>query len=329
MTKFKQLSLEQRYQIEALLKAEMNQSEIAAIVGVHKSTISREFKRNIPKRGKGAKQYSSYKAQQKTLFRHEHKTKHLKFTSKMKELIVRWMSKEKLSPELIYAKAVEAGIEMVSHEAIYQWIWQCKQSHKRKDMPFKELYKHLKHGRRHRKRGKTRDSRGIIPGRVSIEKRPAIVNKRKRIGDLEVDLMMGKDHQSALLVITDRATIKTKLRKLKGKNSKVIARKTIQALKKEKQFIKTITFDNDMAFANHLEVAEKLQIKTFFTRPYTSQDKGTVENRIGVIRMFYPKKTDFHLVHHQQIKRVQNSINNRPVRKFNYLTPNQLYNLKT
>lgn len=328
MKKFKQLSLEQRYQIEALLKAEKNQTEIASIVGVHKSTISRELKRNVAKRGKGAKEYHSNNAWRKTRLRHETKPKRVRFTLKMKLLIQQWMMQERLTPELIYARAIKEGKPMVSHETIYSWIWQMKHSNKKTTQPYKQLYKYLKHGKRHRKRGRTRDARGIIPGRTSIEKRPLIVNKRKRIGDVEVDLMMGKDHQSALLVITDRATIKTKLRKVSGKNSRIVAAKTINALKKEKTFIKTLTFDNDMAFANHLSISKHLKAKTFFTHPYTSQEKGTVENRIGVIRMFYPKKTDFNLISHHEIKRVENSINNRPVRKFNYLTPNQLYNQK-
>jgi len=328
MNKFKQLSLEQRYQIDALLKAGTTKTAIAVIVGVHKSTICRELQRNTPKRGKGAKEYNPTNAWRKTCVRHQVKAKRTRFTQKMKDLIVAWMIKERLTPELIYAKAIKQGIDMVSHETIYSWIWEMKHSNKKKQKPYKTLYWYLKHGKRHRKRGHTRDKRGQIPLRRFIEERPAIVAKRKRIGDVEIDLMMGKDHQSALLVMTDRATIKTKLRKVKSKNSALIAAKAIQALQKEKPFIKTLTFDNDMAFAHHLKIAKKLNAQSYFTHPYSSQEKGTVENRIGVIRMFYPKKTDFNLISHHEIKRVENSINNRPVRKFNYLTPNQLYNQK-
>ena len=89
--------------------------------------------------------------------------------------------------------------------------------------------------------------------------------------------------------------------------------------------IKTMTFDNDQAFSLHEEIANELNIKTYFTRPYTSQDKGTIENRNGVIRLFFPKKTDFNLVDNKEIKRVEREINNRPVRKFGYLTPNEVF----
>jgi len=89
-----------------------------------------------------------------------------------------------------------------------------------------------------------------------------------------------------------------------------------------------LTFDNDQGFSGHLQIADKLKVSTYFTRPYTSQDKGTVENRIGVLRRFLPKKTDLSLVNHQQIKKIQALLNERPVRKFNYLTPNQVLQQK-
>jgi len=88
--------------------------------------------------------------------------------------------------------------------------------------------------------------------------------------------------------------------------------------------IHTITFDNDMGFAAHGTVAQKLGVKTYFTRPYTSQDKGTVENRIGQLRRFFPKMVDLRTISNREIKRVEQLLNNRPVRKFNYKTPNQL-----
>ncbi len=84
------------------------------------------------------------------------------------------------------------------------------------------------------------------------------------------------------------------------------------------------TFDNDKGFADHMKVAQELKVKTYFTRPYTSQDKGTVENRIGQIRRFFPKKTDLSLVTEKEVKRVENLLNDRPIRKYNYKTPNQV-----
>ena len=321
---YKQLTLAQRYEIESYLKVGKNKTEIALLIGVNKSTISRELNRNVPKRGFGAKVYHAEKAQLKTKKRHAEKAKCIKLTMPLKLQIKEWMARKKWSPQLIKVEWDKSNANGVSHECIYQFIWRSKHSNKRIDHPFKYLYNDLKHGNRRRKRGNYKDSRGLIPNRVSIEKRPKVVEKRKRLGDFEVDLIMGKDHQSALLITLERSTLVTTIDKLEGKNAAIITNKIISRLK-YKTAVKTITFDNDLAFSKHLKIAESLDAKTYFTRPYTSQNKGSIENRNGVIRQFFPKKTDFTLIDKKEIRRVEKEINNRPVRKFGYLTPNELY----
>lgn len=320
------LCVEQRYQIEALIKAGKKQNEIALIVGKSTSCISRELKRGIAPRGRGALKYDAVNAQRKTELRHRLKPKRIVFDKSMKNYCMEKLLDQRWSPELISHEGRKENRHFISHEWIYQWIWKCKHSNRREDKEGKNLYRYLKHGRRHRKRGIRRDNRGTIPNRVSIEQRPKMVNKRKRIGDIEVDLMIGKNHQSALLVSLDRATLHTRLRLLKSKSSNVVKK----VLKKLYQgsWIKTFTFDNDQAFTYHQEIADSYAAKAFFTRPYTSQDKGSVENRIGQIRRFLPKKTDLKLVTHQQILSIQTKINNRPIRKFNYKSANQVFSEK-
>jgi IS30 family transposase len=322
--KYNQLTLEQRYKIEALIEAGTTQAAIAEIVGVHKSTISRELNRNVPKRGQGAKIYVACKANAKCLDRHKSKKKHVLLTPELKRQMKEWMTVKRYSPELVSAQWKKSQIEGVSHETIYKFIWTCKHTNKRENRPFKNLYKQLKHGRRKRKRGNYKDARGLIPNRVSIEKRPKVVEGRNRFGDFEGDLLMGKGHKSALLIATDRATLITKIRYLDGKNPEKISGKIIRMGKRMPR-LKTFTFDNDQAFSMHEKIAKILNVKVYFTRPYTSQDKGTIENRNGIIRMFFPKKTDFRNVPLSEIKRVENEINNRPVRKFGYLTPNEVF----
>jgi IS30 family transposase len=152
----------------------------------------------------------------------------------------------------------------------------------------------------------TRITEGLIAHRVSIEKRPEIVAKRQRLGDIEVDLIIGKNHQSGLLITIDRVTLITTIDKIKSKKPKHIKMLLMKRLAGNK-YIK----------------------KTYFTRPYTSQDKGTIENRNGVIRRFYPKKTDFNEVTKKDVRRVEKLINNRPIRKYNYKTANEVYLLKS
>ncbi len=321
---YTQLSLEQRYQIEALVKAGIKQKLIASQIGVHCSTICRELKRNVSKRGTGAGLYKAHRAHQKTLNRHHQKPKEIVFTEAMKASVSNQLENEKWSPELISVIGKRTKACMVSHERIYQWIWECKHTNKRKNKAYKNLYQCLRHGKRRKKRGNRKDSRGVITNRVPIEKRPAIVKKRKRLGDIEVDLMMGKNHKGALLVMTDRASLHTRLELLAGKESKEVAKGIIKCLRKNKYPLHTLTFDNDKAFSCHEYVGNKMQAATYFTRPYTSQDKGTVENRIGIIRRFFPKKTDLRIINKNEILKVERLINNRPIRKFNYLTANQV-----
>ena len=111
--------------------------------------------------------------------------------------------------------------------------------------------------------------------------------------------------------------------KFNTKKAAIIARKILTKLKSKNRSITTLTFDNDIAFAQYEKIAKELSAKTYFTRPYTSQDKDTVENRIGVIRRFFPKGTDMTKVHWSTIKSVERKLNNRPVRKFNYLSPKE------
>jgi len=329
MKNYKQLTLVQRYQIEALLQAGLSQTLIAEQLGFHRSTISRELKRSIALRGRTSGCYIAENAERKSQNRHTHKFKIVLLTADVKQIISRKMEQDKWSPELISKKCKELGIPEISHETIYKWIWKSKHTNTKENRNYKYLYKELKHGKRRQKRGNIKDTRGSIPNRVHISQRPKIVEQRKRIGDLEADLMMGKDHKSALLVLTDRATLITMIEKLKGKTAKEVTSKIKERLSRfSSSYLKTLTFDNGKEFAGHQEIAEEFNVKTYFTTPYTSQEKGTVENRIGVIRRFFPKKTDLREVSKKRIKQVELSINNRPIRKFNYLSPIETLNNK-
>ncbi|MCX8079819.1 MAG: helix-turn-helix domain-containing protein [Bacteroidia bacterium] len=176
--KYKQLSREQRYQIHALLKEGYLQKDIAQNLGVHPSTICRELKRNVGKRGRRAGEYLPERAHCKAVLRHKTKPKKIKFTKEMKDMVSWYLKEERGSPELI-SHAVDQ-VE-VSHETIYRWIWECKHSFSRSCRPYKNLYRYLRHGKRKRKRGCSYDRRGNTPDRVFIDQRPVAASKRSRI----------------------------------------------------------------------------------------------------------------------------------------------------
>lgn len=318
---YSHLSKEERAQIKVLLEADKSKREIARLLDRHPSTIGRELRRNTPKRGVGAKKYCEVIAQRRCIVRHKTKRKAIKFNEPMKAVTRILLSREKWSPELISAKLREMIPEFVSHEWIYQWIWKCKRSNRRKDKPDKELYRFLRHGKRRRHRGNRRDNRGIIPARVMIDQRPDIINQRRRNGDMEADLVLGKNHQPGLIILQDRKNRLVQLERIRSKRTQEIKSKIEQMNERSPIKFKSITFDNDQAFASHLEIADSLKIKTFFTHPYSSQEKGSVENRIGILRRFFPKKTDFNLVSDLEIKNVEHLLNNRPLRMFNYKSP--------
>lgn len=322
---YTQLRKEQRYQIEVLRNQGYTQEKIAELIGKSPSTISRELKRNIPRGGTGCGQYRAKNAQFKTDKRHRLKPKQVKFSEPMKRWALGKITEEKWSPEYVSAIGTLTGQCPVSHEWLYQWIWKTKHSNKSEDKDYKMIWAELAHAHRHYKRGGKKKSRDIqIPQRVCITKRPAVVEKRKRLGDLEMDLMMGdRTKGGAILVILDRASLDCQLIKLRDKSPKTLARKAKNRLRKLPYDVKTVTMDNDRVFYYHTEIRDCLGAKTYFTRPYTSQDKGSVENRIKQIRRFIPKKADLSKITDRKLRSIQNKINNRPVRKFNYLTPKQ------
>jgi IS30 family transposase len=325
---YKHLCREQRYQIEALFKSGHTQKYISNLLEVHPSTISRELKRNTPRAGVGGTFYRASNAERRTRLRHRLKPKASYFDEHSKAVCRNWLEQYKYSPELIRAEGRRLYGSFVSHETIYKWIWACKISNKKSDRPDRKLYLKLRHARRRHKRGNRHDKRGNIPYRVGIEKRPAIVAQRRRLGDLEVDLMIGSKHQSAILISLDRASLKIRLHKLLSKHSEPVKKALVEAYGKDKRWLRTITFDNDSAFMLHHQIAQYLGVKTYFTRPYTSQDKGSVENRIGILRRFLPKGTDLNKITVSQLNEIENALNNRPVRKFNYKTPNQVFSQK-
>ncbi|MFR9575530.1 MAG: IS30 family transposase [Rikenellaceae bacterium] len=311
----KHLTAEQRYTIFAMLQEEYLQNEIAKVIGVSKSTISRELKRNCDKR---SGKYNSDLAHRKAQGRKKGKLHAQKLTYKMCKRI-RKLLKRGFSPEQIAGRERLEGHEMVSHETIYRWIWLDKRRGG-------DLHKFLRRqGRKYAKRGSKNAGRGFIPNRVDIDERPEVVDKKQRFGDLEIDTIIGKNHKGTILTINDRVTGRVWIRKLQGKEATPVAKITALALRKVKKLIHTITADNGKEFAKHEEIAQKLEINFYFCKPYHSWERGANENTNGLIRQYIPKGTDFSEVTAKQIKWIESKLNNRPRKRLGYLTPNEKF----
>ena len=167
--------------------------------------------------------------------------------------------------------------------------------------------------------------RGKVPDRIGIENRPAIVDRKTRIGDWEADTIVGKNQKSALLTLVERVTRYTIICKLKNLKAEDTARAAIRVLKAYKARVHTITMDNGKEFYQHTKIAKALKAETYFCRPYHSWEKGLNENTNGLIRQYFPKQTDFRNISDREIRRVQDELNHRPRKTLGCETPSVLF----
>ncbi len=311
----KQLTQKKRYHIWASLKRGVTQKEIAKTIGVHPSTICREIQRN---KDSITQEYHYAFAQTKAQRRQQSKTKYTVFTSKVKTYIKNKL-KEDWSPEQIAGRMkIDIGLSLC-HETIYRYIYYNKFRGGR-------LYKHLRHkNKKYHKRSSIYKRRGIIIDRISIDKRPKIVEKKNRIGDFEIDTVIGRHHIGALVTVVDRKSKFTLIKKVESKKAEEVTKALIEMLLPLKPITKTITSDNGKEFAYHKKVSEALNTNFYFAHPYSSWERGLNEHTNGLIRQYLPKKTEFTQVSKEEIITIQDKLNHRPRKVLNYRTPYEVF----
>ncbi|PKG37982.1 IS30 family transposase [Psychromonas sp. Urea-02u-13] len=313
MKTYKQLTYELRCQIYALNKIGMSQNKIAQQLKISQSTISRELNRNTGKRGYRIKQAQSFADNRRLLSR-----KAIKMTSSLVALIdskiqIEW------SPEQVSGWLREDHNILISHEAIYLYIWSNK---KRGGQLFQNL---RRKGKAYQSRSKDKQAgRGFIRNRVSIDERPAVVDDKNRIGDWEIDLVIGKGHSGALVTIVERKTSFTVSMRVDDKSARSVTAATIALLQPFKDAVLTITADNGKEFAYHEVMTEHLSCGVYFADPYCSWQRGLNENTNGLLRQYWPKSTDFKKVSQSEVEDVIVRLNERPRKKLNYKTPANL-----
>ena len=313
MVIYSQLTSEQRYQIYALLKAEHTQTEIARVVGKHKSTISREIRRNSGKRG-----YRPAQAQQLCAQRKQGKYKGY-FSATDWHLVEHLLTEHQWSPEQISLRLKKDGILDISHERIYQHIILDQQTGG-------DLHTYLREKKKRRKRyGSGKQRRGQIPNQVSIEQRPAVVEEREHPGaDWEGDLIIGAKHKQAIVTLVDRSTRYTFMAKVPFKTAQVVQEAICRCLSAVEHLFRSCTLDNGKEFAEHERISETLGGQVYFAHPYSSHECGTNENTNGLIRQYFPKDCDFTTITDKQLMEVQDKLNNRPRKVLGMKTPNEL-----
>jgi IS30 family transposase len=307
---YTQLTQEQRYQIYALLKMGHNRTEIAAVIEMHKATISRELGRNSGLRG-----YRPKQAHHKALSRRNHSRARI-----MPEIWEMIEAKLRLewSPEQVSGWLQRRHAIQVSHEWIYQHILVDKQAGG-------ELYRHLRCQKKRRKRYGSYDRRGKLPNRVSIEERPLIVEQRQRIGDWEVDTIVGKGHHQGIVTLIERKSRFALLSKVEQRTANQVSQAMIDLLLPVSDRLHTITADNGKEFAEHERVAHELHVDFFFAHPNAAWERGANENMNGLVRQYIPKKCNFASVTNVELIQIMKRLNYRPRKCLDFMSPFEVF----
>jgi len=310
MRTYHQLTQEQRYQIYALMKMGHHQTQIANCIGVDKSTISRELSRNRGRRGYRPKQAHH-------LAMNRRKQGQCRIKSETWALIE---AKIRLdwSPEQVSGWLLKHWHIQVSHEWIYQYILSDKQTGG-------DLYKHLRCPKKRRKRYGSHDRRGKLPNRRSIEERPEIVDQRQRIGDWEVDTLVGKGHHQAVVTLTERKSRLALLGKVNHRTAELVSDAVIDLLYPVAERTHTITADNGKEFAAHQRIAHDLVVDFYFAHPYAAWERGANENMNGLIRQYIPKNRDLISVTENELELIMNKLNHRPRKCLDFKSPIEVF----
>ena len=304
----------ERCQIHALLHRGLSQREIARELGRDPGTISRELSRNRGQRG------------------YRHKQAHGKATSRRREASAvprkmtpgRWevvadRLKEGWSPEQIAGRYRRQGEVMAGKE----WIYQHVRADRRAGGT---LYRHLRRrGKKPNWRGGRHAGRGHIPGRVDIAERPSVVEEKRRIGDWELDTIVGAKHRGALVSSVERGSKFTFLERVDVKTASAVTEAVTRRMGPVRDRVHTFTADNGKEFAGHREISDALGAGFYFATPYHSWERGLNEHTNGLVRQYFPKGTDFRKVTEAQVRAVENRINHRPRKVLGYRTPAEVF----
>jgi len=311
MNTYTQLTEQERYQIYVLKQAGHNHSEIAAYLGRHKSTISREVERNTGMRG-----YRPKQAHRLTLKRRRAKIRP-RFGGSVWTMVELLLHMD-WSPQQISGRLkLEQGIS-VSHEHIYQYIYTDKGAGG-------ELYRHLRCQKKRRKRYGKYDRRGRIPNQVSIDERPAVVNDRSRVGDWEGDTVIGKNHKGALVTLVERKSLYTIIEAVARRTAVAVREAIVTNLASHKEKVHTLTYDNGKEMAEHEHITDTLGIKVYFAHPYSSWERGVNENTNGLIRQYFPKSRELTSVTREEVEKAMERLNHRPRKTLGFRTPYEVF----
>ena len=284
-----------------------DQSQIAKLLDRHKSTISRELSRNTGSRGYRPKQACEMSADRAQNSRNAPTVEPWVREAACALLCIQW------SPEQIASQLP------ISHETVYQHVYADKAQGG-------TLWKHLRCQKQKRKRyAGGRDRRGQIPNRRPLSERPLHIEARRQMGHWECDTVMGANHKGAVVTMVERKSGYAVMAKVSNKTSALVSSAIVDKLQPLAARVKTLTFDNGKEFAGHAYIDEQLQSTAYFARPFSSWERGSNENLNGLLRQYIPKKRSMSTVTDEEIRMIQNRLNNRPRKRLGFKTPAEVF----
>jgi len=317
---YNHLSSEERDKIAYLRARGKSISNIAKIIGRNRSTVSRELRRN---KSPTYNVYLANRAHQRAVKRKSLSVKRQRVRDPVIRRYIMRKLKARWSPELIAGRLSIDHPELhISHEAVYQFIYS------KEILKEHNLIKYLTraHKRRRLRTHSHRHKSLHIPQRVSIKERPREANERIQPGHWEADTIISRRSKAALGVILERVSRRICLTKLPAKTSLHFRTAINRRLSRYPPYLRrSITYDNGCENVEHGYTNKVLGTRSYFCEPFHSWEKASLENTIGIIRCFFPKKTDFALISKKQVKRVENLINTRPKKCLNYKTPSEFF----
>lgn len=322
-----QLSIEEREAIQAGLWAKRSIRDIARELGRPPSTVSREINRNaIGLKPKYIPRLAQERAKERVLNRGRRE----RLKSKEIRDYVLIMLKGHYSPEQIAGRInIDIPGTKISYEAIYKYIYAQyhRNGYGRCTGDDLRIYLKRHHKTRHPKYIPYRPQRLKIVDAISISERPKEIELREKLGHWEGDSVVSNQSKYRLNTLVERKSgflFMTKVNNGTANETSQAVINRLNLLPKNKR--RTLTLDNGSENSGHKIITSALGTKCYFARPYHSWERGTNENTNGLIRYYFPKKTDFAKISEEEIKRVENILNNRPRKRLHWLTPNEVFN---
>lgn len=323
---YQHLNIEEREKLQELFWLKKSVRYMAKTLGRSPSSISRELRRNFPQE---LCRYTPRLANERALLkRKERGRKDRLKTKEIREYVVKYL-KERWSPEQISGRLKTEFKQSISHETIYQFIY--AQIQRQGWGNTRENCEDLRYCLRRRRKvrwtkGSRRYQRIFKPKGISIEKRPKIVETKKRIGDWEGDTVESKDHKPGVNTLLERKTgiyFITKLESKTSASTREAVRTRFEFL--PKRFKRTLTLDNGPENSDWELLQKEIRMDCYYAHPYRSCERGANENANGLLRDYFPKKTDFSMISESEISKVEHSLNSRPRKRLGWKTPLEVW----